>query len=805
MNLRHLLIGLWLVLFPLAEAVAQSRDTCDFTIQGAVYDQLSKEPLAYASVVLDSLGTGTYTNEEGIFEINGLCDKEYDLNVSYVGYKTVVHHHDFHHPFVEIFLASEETVLSSIVVEAERNSSSLETTTAAQLSGKDLQSVKTESFANAVSEISGVNTISTGQNVAKPIIHGLHSNRILVINNGLRHEFQNWGIDHAPEIDPSAINRIEVVKGAATVRFGPEALGGVILTNPARMELSTPLKGQVSLTGKSNGQSGEGSAELRKGFKWLSLMAGGSYVKQGDLQAPDYSLTNTGKEENSIYGGFRFHPISELDLEGYFSRFDQKLGVLLGSTFGNLDDLEQAISADIPFFTSDFSYDIEPPRQEVVHDLYKLKASYTGQKQSLDIQYGYQINRRKEFGVRRGGAPNIDLELFTQSVDANWLHPTLGPVSGRIGFQWQKQANDNLPGTNTVPFIPNFDSRRFGFFLIESFRSGPNTIELGARYDNMEADITGREPDNTIYRNTIDFQNLTATLGYKRQLSEEHSFRSNLGTAWRPPNVAELYRFGQHAFFLEYGLWRYTIDERFDFISTSQGILTEEDRAVPSEIGYKWINTYEINREGFQLEATAYVNYIQNYIYSKPGGLTRTPRGVFVYFIYDQTDALFWGMDLSSRLKHSEKFTSTFQGSYLWSKQIEENDFFTAQPPANLRYRLNFTPKWKFPAESSFQLQLNYTFEQFQHPRILSVEEFLFANQTGVDRFAEDASDFDLLPPPPAYFLANLSWSASWKQLDWRFQVRNILNTSYRSYTDRMRYFADEMGRNFVLTLNYRF
>jgi len=523
------------------------------------------------------------------------------------------------------------------------------------------------------------------------------------------------------------------------------------------------------------------------------------------LQTPNYNLTNTGKEESSYYGGFRLHPFAELDIEGYYSHFDQNLGILLGSTFGNLDDLERAITADEPLFTQDFSYDIGQPRQEASHDLYKAMARYVGSKQSIEVQYGYQINRRKEFGLRRGDAPNINLELVTHSIDASWLHPDIGSISGRLGGQWQKQANDNLPGTNTVPFIPNFDSQQYGFYFIESLNLGKNTYELGVRYDNMEADITGREPDNTIYRNTIAFDNVTATIGYKRQITQETSFRTNFGTAWRPPNVAELYRFGQHAFFLEYGLWRYTIDERFDFVSTSQGILTEEDRPVPSEVGYKWINTYAINRSDFQLEATAYINYIENFIYAKPGGLTRTPRGFFVYFLYDQTDALFWGADFSSRLRHSALFTSNFNGSYVWAKQVQENDFFAGQPPANLNYELAYTPKWKFLDDHRFGLRLNYTFEQFQHPRIISVEEFLNAHQTGLSRFADDASDFDIVAPPPGYFLAHFSWEASWKKLRWRFQVKNIFNVAYRNYTDRIRYFADDLGRNFILSVSYQF
>lgn len=808
MNLYKLTFSLLILqMLLLLNLKAQVSGNCKYSIEGHVYDQITREPLGYVSVQIDGTSMGTVTDEDGKFSFSGLCEKEYDLLFSRIGYKTVVHHHDFHHPKMDIYMVEEVFELEGITVEGKALSKGdLETGTGVKLSVETLESTKTESFGDVVSRIAGVNTISTGQNIVKPMIHGLHSNRILVINNGVRHEFQNWGSEHAPEIDASLANEIEVIKGAATVRFGPDALGGVILVNPAKMELSTPWRAALDLTGKSNGRSGEASATLGKGFKWFSILGGASVVRQGDLQAPDYLLTNTGKEENSIYGSARIHLLPELDVEVYYSHFDQKLGILSSSVFGNLADLSAAIGRDTPLIVDSFSYSIDAPRQEVAHDLFKATAKFVGKKHSFQLQYGQQFNKRKEYGVRRGTAPNIDLELFTRSLDLNYRHPELGRLSGHFGLQWLQQANDNLPGTGTVPFIPNYDMDKYGAYLIESFKFNENNLlEFGVRFDYMEASITGREPDNTIYRNTIQYDNFSATLGYLAKIGESASFRTNFGTAWRPPNVAELYRFGQHSFFLEYGLWRYTIDERYDFVSTSEGILDETDREVPVEVGYKWINTYNLDKKNFRLEATAYINYIENYIYAKPGGLTKTPRGYFVYFIYDQTNALLWGLDLVSEFKHTKQLSSHINASYLWSKQIDNNDFFAEQPPAKIGYDLEYRPSISFLGQSTLRLSGNYTLRQFQHPRIISVDEFINAYQNDLDRFANDASDFDILAPPPAWFMLDASMKTNWKKVGIQFQVKNVLNTRFRSYTDRLRYFADGLGRNFIISLGYKF
>ncbi len=784
--------------------MAQQRDSCRFYIEGRVYDLQSKEPLPFANILVAGTDIGTVSDERGGFLLEGLCSPELDLLVSYLGYKSVRHHHDAHHDFSEIYLAPEGYLLEGVVIEGKSTAVELSTTSTARLDGEELRTVASESLGDVASQIAGVSTLRTGQNIVKPVIHGLHSNRILLINNGLRHAFQNWGEEHAPEIDPSLISDLEVIKGAGTVRYGPEALGGVILVRPPRMDLSTPLRGSVGLTGKTNGRSGDADVELRKGFERFSLLGGASIVKQGDLQAANYNLSNTGKEEISYYGGFRLHPTSWLDLEGYYSHFDQELGILSGSVFSNLDDLRRAIDSEVPLYTEDFTYTIDPPRQEAAHDLYKATLRYTGKEQALSLQFGHQVNRRREFGVRRSDAPNIDLELVTSSLDLDWSHPGIGPLRGKIGMQWQIQSNDNLPGTNTVPFIPNYDSESFGAYIIESIEKERDLFELGIRYDYMTAEITGREPNNTIYRNTIYYGNFTGTVGWVRRIGENDSFRSNFATAWRPPNVAELYRFGQHSFFLEYGLWRYTIDEDTDFISTND-ILTQDDRPVPPEVGYKWINTYSLQREGLQAELTGYVNFIQNYIYAKPAGLTRTPRGYFVYFIYDQADALLWGLDLSAEWQHHPTLRSRLMGSFLSSYQVNPRDYFAGQPPPMVAYHLTYEPSIRGIDRAAISIEGRYTFEQFQHPRIISVEEFLYAGENGIDRFREDASDFDILPPPPAYFLLNLRASVHWKHLTFQLQLLNALNQSYRNYTDRLRYFADDLGRNLVLGVSYDF
>ena len=781
-------------------------DSCLYTASGHVFDIVSGEPLMFATVQIEGTTIGAETDFEGAFLLENICEKDFDLVFSYVGYKEMRHHHDFHHPSVEIYLAPDTLLLESVIVEGEAISHGLSSATSETITMQDIGILGSEDFGSVAEQITGVNILSTGSNISKPVIHGLHSNRILLINAGLRHEFQNWGAEHAPEIDPSMIDQLEVIKGAATVEFGPDAMGGVMLIREPVIELNQDLSGKVSVLGKSNGRSGETTLALKKGYKWWGAMLNGSILKQGDLHAPDYQLTNTGKRERSISGGVRLHPFAELDINMYYSHFYQELGVLRGSVNGNLDDLLVALESDIPNFTSPFSYDIKTPKQKVDHDLYRIDARWVGNHHSFHLKYGYQFNHRQEFDVRRGNdleVPNIDLTLGSHQGSFEWSHSEIGAWSGKLGFQWTAQDNKNIAGTNTVPFIPNYKQERFGIYAIETVRHNNHSFELGLRFDRQYADVIGRQPNNVIYRNYLDFENVSGTIGFETEVNNHFSLRSNFGTAWRPPNIAELYRYGRHLSFLEYGLFRYELNEETDQIIAGD-ILTEDQREIQNEIGYKWISNLVWDFEKEHIELTTYINWIENYIYAKPAGLTRTVRGTFPYFVYDQTDALLWGIDISSFTELSETWDARINGSYLHAKQKPSNYNFVGMPPAKVSLELiHEDSKWFFDRlHTSFYVA--YTFRQFQEPRVLTVDEVLNAFRTDIDLFVDNVADFDIVGPPNGYFMAKFSFAASLGRLTINGGVNNIFNIRYRSYTDRLRYFADSPGRNFLLGLSWK-
>jgi iron complex outermembrane receptor protein len=146
--------------------------------------------------------------------------------------------------------------------------------------------------------------------------------------------------------------------------------------------------------------------------------------------------------------------------------------------------------------------------------------------------------------------------------------------------------------------------------------------------------------------------------------------------------------------------------------------------------------------------------------------------------------------------------TSRINASYLSSFQLNPKDFFAGQPPANIRYDFTYRPRIRPFSSSEITIFGGYTFRQFQAPRVIPVQDLIDA-EPGDDLFT-DQSDFDILPPPDGYFLVDLSWTSNIKRFGFQFQVKNVFNTRYRNYTDRMRYFADDLGRNAIVGLSYQ-
>jgi iron complex outermembrane recepter protein len=684
-----------------------------------------------------------------------------------MGYKTVKQTIMLTHEAESTIINLDEEArhLEDVEIKARRIQTPL-TQTAVTLEGSTLVQSRAETLGETLKNMVGVTTFQTGGTIAKPVIHGLHSNRILILNNGIRQEGQQWGSEHAPEIDQFIANSLTVVKGATSVRYGADAMAGVILVEPAALPTETKIGGEVNLVGATNGQQGtvsgivQGGLTKLKGFGWRLQ---GTLKTGGNIHTPDYYLDNTGVRERNFSASIGYRT-TDYNVEVFYSKFSTNLGIFSGAHIGNLTDLLAAIKNGKPLVKSDFNYQIQRPNQQIGHDLLKLKTNKNWDCGSVNLSFGYQFDRRAEYdvhGQQAADAPALLFRLWTTSGDLTFEHQPIWGATGQVGLSGLYQYN-LMDGR---PLIPDFEQKNIGIFWIERLVKPKWEVEAGLRFDKRQLQIfkfTNKMLDTRYH----DFDNFSGNVGTVFRPAERWSVRTNIGSAWRPPNVSELYSSGVHhgAAAFEEGNDKLLSETT---INASMGIVFMSDK--------------------LKIETEFYNHWFDNYIYLKPQPEPiLTVRGAFPYFKYVQTRATFTGIDLTTDWQLTTKLKHIAKASYLRVFD-QTNQNYLVMIPAN-----RFENSLKYSFEPVFKLSESY----------LSVTHLFVSEQKNVPL----NSDFAL--PPAAYQLWSLQMGGSIElpheqKLILSFSVNNILNTSYRDYMNRFRYYAAEMGRNISMKVSY--
>ncbi|HXB92264.1 MAG TPA: TonB-dependent receptor plug domain-containing protein, partial [Puia sp.] len=238
---------------------------CTITVTGHIFiSDTARLDAAGASIKFSPQNIGTVTDSSGNFRVTGLCAGKYRVVISYEGFRTLdtlfYIRHDMALNFLLFSTAQElrSITITGEVIKRDQITTAIKTT----LAGAELEATRGLSLGESLKSIAGVNSLQTGPSISKPVIHGVYSNRVLIMNNGVRQEGQNWGNDHAPEIDPFIATKVTVIKGAASIRYGSDAIGGAILLDPKELPTKPGIGGEVNLVGMSNGRTGVASGYL---------------------------------------------------------------------------------------------------------------------------------------------------------------------------------------------------------------------------------------------------------------------------------------------------------------------------------------------------------------------------------------------------------------------------------------------------------------------------------------------------------------------------------------------------------------
>lgn len=668
----------------------------------------------------------------------------------------------------------------------------------------EIERNSTENLGNLLTRISGVTALKTGNNISKPVIRGLYGSRISILNNGVKMAEQEWGVEHAPNVDVNDFEHIDVIKGASALKYGNEGVGGVVVLEPAVLPKKDTIMGSLKLSGISNGRGGEIAANVAKSWEnqWF-VKTGGSYKKVGDQYVPHNTLQNTGMEFNSFNFSFGKHSF----LQGFhvsYSGINQEFGIYKGAHLSSPEDFYNAVNFGQSYYLNQFSYDIDHPKQEVSHHIAKLSAyKRFADFGKLTFQYSFQLNHRKEYDIRRGELseiPSMDLRLITHSASLVHLIERLN-WSLESGISAAFQDNYPNPATKARRLIPDYYRYDAGAFSVFKYRFNSKlNAEAAVRYDfsrydaykyydadKWEANFASLFPEffisesgsRILTRPILNYHNFSANLGLNYKPADNLEFKLNLSRADRTPNAAELFADGLHH---------------------SAAIMEEGNVSIKKETIYNVNLSLAGNfnvLKGLHIEANPYLMISDSFINQVPTGILNTNRGVFPVESYQQIKARMYGLDVDAELTILDnlKFRSSF--SALRGDDLSNNEPLILMMPAKMRNSVEVTLHKK----SNLYLTLendNY-FRQKRFPVKNLAVSFI---KDGVVR--NEIVDFST--PPAAYTGFNASVGANiYKNLSFNFRLNNIFNIEYKEYLNRLRYYMYEPGRNFVVTLNYNF
>ena len=763
------------VLASLLLPVLLSAQHCDLSIKGHISDRSTGIALSYSGVYNINTEDGVIADSLGNFLLENLCSGVHRLRITHIGCETrevtVSLQND---TTINIYLDHHAELLNEVVVHGKSENNTAQVSNTIKMDEIHLEGNK--NLADIIEKIQGVSILKTGSGISKPVIHGMYGNRVTILNNGIAQSGQQWGNDHSPEIDPFVANHISVVKGASSLLYSSNSLGGVILVEPSPVPIDPVLSGFVNYIFQTNGRGQTLNASLARHGNWAAWRVMGTLKFSGDAKSPDYYLTNTGKQEANLAIQLEKELFKNCNSTLYYSMYNTNIGILRGSHIGNTSDLEEALSREEPFFTGDkFSFSIASPHQEVHHHLLKFESRYIfSENQSVTFKYGGQIDVRKEYDVRRGGRsdiPALSLWQNNQFIQTTYEHLFAHNFTLKTALQFDYTDNANDPETGILPLIPDYRSYSGSYLVILKKKLNKLLYEIGARYDLKKIhvwSITHELPRTIDIRDNL-YHNYSLSTGAVYEFAELVKANLDLGYVLRSPEVNELYSFGLH-----------------------QGVsgieIGNPDLNPEKSLKLVFSADWNLGKSVF-LQTLGYFQNIEDYIYLQPQSeFELTIRGAFPVFEYEQTNAQIIGSDLLCSFEPIQQMKIILKYSVLKGTNTKEDIPLVYMPPNNgsgtFTYNIKDQGKWRNNS--------------------VSVEGEYFAKQKN---YLEGQ---DYLPPPDGYFLLNMRFFTSVllknkNTLKLSIEAENLLNKKYRSYMNRQRYFADDLGRNIMFKVSYIF
>lgn len=773
-------------------------------ISGSVFSNGNK-PLEGAIVTIYPSNKVTITNKEGNFFFNQITKETRKLTVNYSGYA-----------FYEMKLALDknETLLPDIILNPEiKELQEVVITDSYETRRKKEESLTIEtvnssfiqrnlggSLMQSLQRIPGVKTISIGSGGSKPLIRGLSFNQVIVVENGLKHEGQQWGADHGLEIDQYAVNRVEIIKGPSSFIYGSDAIGGAVNIKPVPLPAKNVLGGSIDLTGKSNNEQFGGSMNIfGRSEKWffdtrLTAMDYGDYrVPTDTVQVYNYAvplyknhLRNTAGQEldwhvSTGYASEKFKSIL------YVSTIYSKSGF-----FANAHGLEPR-NVDTALHDKS-SRDILMPFQEVTHTKISNTTSFQLGSHQFEMQLGFQKNFRQEYShyVNHGYMPPVypeamyapqglerqyDKEVFSVAIKDEF---SIRNHQFTVGLNGEQQQNEINGWSFLIPAFKQVNAGLFAYDKIQlndlwllhgAVRLDYGQIEMQQYTDWFPSEITENGEVSSEYlkrseelTKTFKSFNWSAGVNYN---PGQLSLKANLGTSFRMPIAKELASNGVNYHY-------------FRFEKGDPDLAAE--RSYQLDLGMDW----QSNKWSVQL--SPFFNYFPNYIYLNPTSQHDIYYGAGnQVFEYEQSSVMRYGGELQTRYQFTPHLNGEILAEYLYSEQLsgsKKGYTLPFSPPASVLFGLNYSPEIKYLKDTYFSIDYRFTAAQNQivPPEKKTASSNVFNLSFGT-KIKSGQQDFIL-----------------------SMQVQNLFNTKYLNHTSFYRLIElPEASRNIILSMKIPF
>ncbi|AUC81316.1 TonB-dependent receptor [Lacinutrix sp. Bg11-31] len=643
------------------------------TITGKVTDNFTQEPLEDVTVYFAQLEKGTITNSEGLFNLSGLPEGNQTIIFSILGFETVSK--TINLPLkgtLNIALNSSAIEMEELIISTPFHR--LQSDNVMKVERESMSALKQNgavTLADGITSIAGVESISTGLSIGKPVIRGLSSNRVLVYAQGVRLENQQFGGEHGLGINGSGIESVEIIKGPASLLYGSDAIGGVLYINPERFAVQNTSSADFNTNYYSNTKGYSTNVGYKSSSDNFKFLFRGSLAEHSDYKTEDYRVTNTRFREQDFKAGLGYQK------EGFKTDFRYNVN---HSKLGLPEEIGEQSTAKTPLL----------PYQDLTNHIFSSKSKVFFNNSSLDVNLGYTYNDRKEFEEHHDEeehdeahedevlAAALHMKLKTANYNIKYNLPTLGKFETIVGVQGMHQINSNY---GEEQLIPDATTNDFGILATSHIHFNKVDVQLGARYDNRNI--------NVIDGLNKEFNSINAAIGAKTNLTEKVVARLNIASGFRAPNLAELTSFGSHEG-----------TNRFEIGNTN--LKNEQNFQADLALEYK--------NEHVEVFANGFYNSINNYIYLTPNGTFINEDPVFNYL---QQNANLYGGEFGLHFHPHPLDWLHFESSFETVTGKQDNGDYLPLIPANSltnTIRVEFDKKWI--NKSYAFVKLKNTFQQ---------------------------------------------------------------------------------------------